>query len=88
MAIGASMAEISQLFRKHILITRIPKLNARSTSESGLNCHSDLPPALVLSGKFGGEAKGAITENYISIRTLPAVPEAARSIAAFISDSG
>ena len=30
-----------------------------------LNCHSDLPPALVLSGKFGGEAKGAITENYI-----------------------
>ena len=30
-----------------------------------LNCHSDTPPALVLSGKFGGEAKGAITENYI-----------------------
>lgn len=30
-----------------------------------LNCHSDTPPALVLSGNFGGEAKGAVTENYI-----------------------
>ena len=30
-----------------------------------LNCYSDTPPALVLSGNFGGEAKGAVTENYI-----------------------
>jgi predicted AAA+ superfamily ATPase len=30
-----------------------------------LNCYSNTPPALVLSGNFGGEAKGALTENYI-----------------------
>jgi predicted AAA+ superfamily ATPase len=30
-----------------------------------LNCYSDTSPALVLSGNFGGEAKGAVTENYI-----------------------
>ncbi len=30
-----------------------------------LNCFSDTPPSLVLSGNFGGEAKGAVTENYI-----------------------
>ena len=30
-----------------------------------LNCHSETPPALIMSGKYGGEAKGAITENYI-----------------------
>ncbi len=30
-----------------------------------LNCHSETPPALVLSGNFGGEAKGGVTENYI-----------------------
>jgi predicted AAA+ superfamily ATPase len=30
-----------------------------------LNCYSDTPPVLILSGNFGGEAKGGITENYI-----------------------
>jgi predicted AAA+ superfamily ATPase len=30
-----------------------------------LNCYSNTPPVLVLSGNFGGEAKGAVTENYI-----------------------
>ena len=31
-----------------------------------LNCFSGIPPALILSGVFGGEAKGAMTENYIA----------------------
>ena len=30
-----------------------------------LNCHCDVPVPLVLSGHFGGEAKGAMTENHI-----------------------
>jgi predicted AAA+ superfamily ATPase len=30
-----------------------------------LNCFSNTPPSLVISGNFGGEAKGAVTENYI-----------------------
>ncbi|MDR0752352.1 MAG: ATP-binding protein [Christensenellaceae bacterium] len=29
------------------------------------NCHSNTPPFVILSGIFGGEAKGAITENYV-----------------------